>query len=223
MARTTKVVRNRIYIEDRVYDASVLGGGRFDVLNAAGVRIGSFQVKGRAVEAEDLGIEGADPVHLIGTLWVRENLSPLPEAQPAIAVPPIATGQPAPAPAPPPAVAPPAPLPAPPPSPASSPNAVPAQEKVAVVDPALRPVCRLATHGVPDVPALQRALVYQAWLRTQAGVTTAVLVREPKSGKVFSIAVWDDREKFGAMRYAKPPAGAAPLPSLSVELCEVIG
>jgi hypothetical protein len=214
MSRTTKVVRNRIYIDDRAYDAKVLGGGKFDVVNAAGVRIGSFQVRGRTVEAEDLKIEGADSVELIGVLWVRENLSPMPEARPAIAIPP----PPAQAPAPPAPIAPP---PAPAPStPQTQPAGAPAP---GIADAALRPICRIATHAAPDPPSLQKALVYQAWLRTQAGVTSAVLSREPKTGKVMSIAIWENREQFNAMRYAKPPAGAAPLPSLNVELFEVFG
>ena len=221
MSRTTKVVRNRIYIDDRTYDAKVLGGGKFDVTDAAGVRIGSFQVRGRTVEAEDLKIEGADSVELIGVLWVRENLSPGAEAKSAIAIPP--------APAPPPPVAPalpvaPAPIVAPPPPAPPKPQMQPAgPQATGIADPALRPVCRVTTHAPPDAPSLQKALVYQAWLRTQAGVTSAVLSREPKTGKVTSIAIWENREKFNAMRYAKPPAGAVPLPALSVEISEVLG
>lgn len=218
MSRTTKVVRNRIYIDDRTYAAKVLGGGKFDVIDAAGVRIGSFQVRGRTVEAEDLKIEGADAVELIGVLWVRENLSPIPEAKSAIAIPPP------PASAPTLARAPPAPIAPPPALAPSTPQAQPAGAPAAgLTEPALRPICRVTTHAAPDAPSLQKALAYQVWLRTQAGVTTAVLSHEPKTGRVVSIAIWEDREKFNAMRYAKPPAGAAPLPALSVELSEVLG
>ncbi|NUO53455.1 MAG: hypothetical protein HOV80_31785 [Polyangiaceae bacterium] len=218
MSRTTKVVRNRIYIDERAYDAKVLGGGKFDVTNAAGVRIGSFQVRGRAVEAEDLEIEGADSVELIGVLWVRENLSPMPEAKPAIAIPP------SPAPTPPVAAAPPATIAAPPAPAPSKPQIQPAgASTTGIADPALRPICRVATHAAPDAASLQKALGYQAWLREQAGVTTAVLSRDPQSGKVMSIAIWENREKFNAMRYAKPPASAVQLPALSVEISEVFG
>jgi hypothetical protein len=226
MSRTTRVVRNRIYIDDRAYDAKVLGGGKFDVVDAKGTRIGSFQVRGRTVEAEDLKVEGADSVELIGVLWVRENLSPMPEAKPAIAIPPPAAPTPQAAAAPPVAPAPPAPI-APPPPPAPAPSKPQMQAAGAssaeLADPALRPICRVATHAAPDVPSFQKALAYQAWLRAQAGVTTALLSREPKTGKVTSIAVWENREKFNAMRYAKPPAGAAPLPALTVEVSEVLG
>lgn len=221
MSRTTKVVRNRVYIDDRAYDAKVLGGGKFDVTNAAGARIGSFQVRGRAVEAEDLKIEGADSVELIGVLWVRENLSPMPEAKSAIAIAPQAATSPPIVPAPP---APPAPI-APPPAPApSKPQVQPAgAPPTEIADSALRPICRVATHAAPDAASFQKALVYQAWLRTQAGVTTALLSREPKTGKVTSIAIWENRESFNAMRYAKPPPGAVALPTLTVELSEVLG
>lgn len=219
MSPTTRVVRNRIYIDDRHYDAKVQGGGKFNVVNAAGVLVGSFQVRGRAVEAEDLGIEGADPVEQIGRLWVKENLSAVPEPRPAgpapiPIAPPLSTAAPqapvaAPPIAPPPEPAPVAPAPA---GPAPSPSA----------DATSRPICRVATHNPPDAAALRKALAYQEWLRHQPGVASSCLMREPKTGKLVSVTVWADRDKFNAMRYAKPPTDASPLVSVTVEIGEVL-
>ncbi len=209
MSAGTRVVRNRIFIDDRHYDAKVLGGGKFDVFDAAGVRIGAFQVRGRAVEVEELGVEGADSVERIGLLWVRENLSSAPEPKPLeaprVLAPPVTIAQPAP------------PAPPPPPAPAEAP-----QPPVAT-DPALRAICRVAVHNPPDPAAFKKAVAYQEWLRTQPGVTACYLVREPKTGKMTSVTVWADREKFAAMRYGKPPADAMALPALSVEISEVVG
>ena len=213
MSPTTRVVRNRIYIDDRHYDAKVQGGGRFNVVDAAGVLIGSFQVRGRAVEAEDLGVEGADPVELIGQLWVKENLSSVPEPRP-IAPPRVAPAPPAPEEV----AGPVAPSPvAPQPYPAPAPPARPRPE------PSHRQICRVATHNPPDAAALAKAIAYQAWLRAQPGVVSTYLSREPKTGRFVSVTVWSDREKFTAMRYAKPPADASPLVSATVEIGEVLG
>ncbi len=239
MAQKTSVVRNRITIDERVYDARVLGGGKFNVFDAAGVRIGMFAVKGRAVEAEDVGVEGADPVEQIGLLWVRENLSAQPAAKPADPAPEV-KAPPAQAASTPPAVKPEA-KPSEPTavtvrSVATAPVAAQATTSAASVpDPASmsaplnepkagrpRSICRVATHDKPDAFTLARGIAYQAWLKTQAGVLAAYLSQNPDNGKVTSVTIWEDREKLAAMRYAKPPAGAVQLKSVSVELLWIL-
>lgn len=223
MAGNTNVRGNRIVIDGRVYEAKVLGGGRFNVFNARGVHIGMFAVRGRAVEAEDLGVDEADPVATIGQMWVAANLSP--QAKPAEvvaaearaatvarlqndvpAVPvrsePIAIE------------APPEPTP---PTPAAAAEAAPAA--------AVRPgaTCRVVVHERPDAAALKKAIAYHAWLRTQDGVQAAYLSHDIASGKTVSVTIWETRDKLTAMRYAKPPADAVPLKAVTSDLLWVVG
>jgi heme-degrading monooxygenase HmoA len=66
-------------------------------------------------------------------------------------------------------------------------------------------------------------MAYQDWLRTQPGVISCYLTREPKTGKMTSVTVWANRDKFAAMRYGKPPTDAIPLPAVTVEISEVLG
>ena len=240
MAQKTSVVRNRITIDERVYDARVLGGGKFNVFDAAGVRIGMFAVKGRAVEAEDVGVEGADPVEQIGLLWVRENLSAQPAPKAADPAPEVKAPSPQAAwttPAAKPAAKPSEPTAVTVRSVASAPVATAQATTTAssVPDPANmsaplnvpkagrpRSICRVATHDKPDAFTLARGVAYQAWLKTQSGVLAAYLSQNPDNGKVTSVTIWEDREKLAAMRYAKPPAGAVQLKSVSVELLWVL-
>lgn len=198
MAPVIRVVRNSITVDGRAYEARVLGGGRFNVFNEARKLVGSFAVKNRAVEAEDLGVPDTDPIELIGQAWVRENLSA----------------------AAPPAPKPPDPPPEPPAPPPSEPIALPPTEPARA--PAAAPegvsICRLVTHERPDKASFQKAAGYIAWLRTQPGVEAAYLAHDPESGKTISFSIWESREKLVELRYAKPPEGAAPLRAVQVDL-----
>lgn len=230
MAQKTSVVRNRITIDDRTYDARVLGGGKFNVFDAAGVRIGMFSVRGRAVEAEDLAIEGADPVEQIGLLWVRENLSAKPDPK----APETKIAQ-----APPPEVKPEVKAEV---KPVAKPGVKPTEVGAIAAGPvtqAVEPgpsealpteakgarpksICRIATHDKPDAFSLQRGIAYQVWLKTQPGVLAAYLAQDPDNGKAVSVTIWENRERLAAMRYAKPPAGAVQLKAVSVELSWIL-
>lgn len=219
MSQKTSVLRNRITIDERTYEARALGGGRFDVYNKSGVRIGTFSVKARIVQAEDLGLEDTDPVEQIGVLWVAENLPPSRDAKPTD----IITTYVKPIEAPPPKVE----LP---PEPTRSPIAigVPAPSATAVPSPAAsesgaKRVCRISTHDKPDTMSLAKALAYHAWLRTQPGVELAYLTQDPESGKTVSVSIWENKDKLAAMRFAKPPPGAVKLKSNSVDMLFIVG
>ena len=191
---------NRIVIDGRTYDAKVLGGGRFNVFNAKGEHVGAFAVRGRAVEAEDLGVEGADPVASIGQLWVTANLSTQGPSQAAEAPrPPLTTPMPIVKPAP--------PAEAPKPVEVAAPVAAEPTPAAAPIAGAVKPgaTCRIATHDRPDAASLKKAIAYEAWLRTQPGVVAAYLTHDTASGKTMSVTVWETRDQFTAMRYAKPP------------------
>jgi hypothetical protein len=146
MASNTSVVRNRITIDGRVYEAKALGGGKFQVVTSRGGTIGAFAVRGKVIEVEDGGIDGADPVDQIALLWAKATLSAQDWSTVRVpgAAPPAKAAVPPPAP-PPAAAAPPpprAPAPAPPPVPAQSPAPLPA--------PPIAPV--IETSGVPHEP-----------------------------------------------------------------------
>lgn len=225
MSANTSVRGNRVVIEGRVYEARVLGGGRFNVFNARGLQIGMFAVKGRAVEAEDLGVEGADPVATIGQMWVAANLSP--QAKPAEAPAPPAPASrpqndvPAIPPREPIAIAAPAPAPAPAPPPPAEELPAAAMAVMAEVRPGA--TCRVVVHDRPDAASLKKAIAYNAWLRTQDGVQAAYLAHDTSSGKTVSVTIWETRDKLTALRYAKPPEDAAPLKATSTDLLWVVG
>lgn len=255
MTQKTSVVRNRITIDDRIYEARAQGGGRFNVVMNDGRAVGTFTIKGGAIEVEELGIEGADPVEQIGALWVKENLSgsfqtrmamkpsagtaaATPTAEPSVAtaaVPAAADPKPSP---------PKAPEPKPPPIEAKTgeprviaidPNPPeprpPSEAKPLAKTPAgaeskgppKHSVCRIAIHGKPDEAALEKARVYQDWLRTQPGLVTTFISRDPGNGNTMSISIWEDETRLKAMRYVVPPKGAVELPTVRVETRIVVG
>ena len=232
MSQKTSVVRNRITIDDRVYDAKALGGGKFAVTTSKGDAIGSFSVRGGTIEVEQLEVEGADPVELIGSLWVRENLSgsfqtrmaqakgetppsdePKQDAKPIALGPQVATQKPIEA--------------RPIATAASEPKpfgAKPIDERALAANPVLgKTLCRIATHGKPEPAAIEKAKLYLAWLRNQPGVLSAYLTRDAATGNTLSVALWESQEMLAAMRYAVPPTGAAQLPVVRVELMVVVG
>lgn len=79
MAIKTQVEGNRITMDDAVYLAKPAGTNQFAVSNEFGDRLGYFTVRGRAVEAEDYGVDGAHPIMQIGKLWVSGNVAKLDE------------------------------------------------------------------------------------------------------------------------------------------------
>jgi hypothetical protein len=225
MSGVTSVRGNRIVIEGRAYEAKVLGGGRFNVFNSKGAHVGMFAVRGRSVEAEDLGVEGADPVATIGQMWVTANLSPQaksPEAvaaeQRAATVARLTNDVPAV-----PVRSEPIAIEAPPPRPASA-EPPPAAAMAAVVG-QVKPgaTCRIVAHERPDAASLKKAIAYHAWLRTQEGVLAAYLTHDTANGKTVSVTVWETRDQYTAMRYAKPPDDSAPLKALTTDLLWVVG
>ena len=206
---------NRFVLGENTYTTKALGGGRFDVVDRKNTRVGSFAIRSGVVEVEDEGVDGAKPVVVVATKWVAENLStPLPVRDPnaAIASEPIADAPTAievPAP---PVMAQAPPDPAPPASPSSPGLTEPAQA-----------ICRMGLHKPPDGQALGKARRHMDWLRTQPGVLSAHLTQDPATGKVLSIVVYVSREAFANMRYAKPPADAAPLDPIKVEQTLIVG
>ncbi len=231
MASNTSVVRNRITIDGRAYEAKPQGGGRFIVATTSGSAVGGFAVKGRVLEVEDAHIAGADPIVEIALLWARATLSaqewvtqvagePATPSAAVIATPPK---EPAPAPAPAPPRAPAAaPAPAPLPVAALVEPTEPAGSKDSSVQRG-KSICRIATHAKPEPAAFQKAKAYQVWLRTQPGVQAAYLAHDAQSGKTMSVTIWEDRDKLAALRYASPPTGAVQLQALSVDLLWIVG
>jgi hypothetical protein len=207
-------MRNRFVIGEEAYTTQALGGGRFDVFDRAGNRVGGFLVKGGEVTVDDEGVVPSRPVAEVASQWVAQNLSaPLPIRDKN--APPPPPPPPAPAPAPPepiPAAPPPAPM-VPPPSPSTS--GAPGRTDA--------PICRLGLHKAGDAEAMARAKRYVEWLRTQAGVVSAYLTLDAAHARAISIVIYASREAYSAMRYAKPPADAAPLEAVKLEQLDVVG
>lgn len=86
MASVTSVVGNRVTIDDAGYDIKSIGENQYKVLDEFAVHLGDFRVRGRAVDAEDYGVEGAHPIAKIGKLWVEANYAAISQrnAKPAL-------------------------------------------------------------------------------------------------------------------------------------------
>jgi hypothetical protein len=76
---------NRVTIDDVSYDVKVQPDGSYKVFDEYSSHIGNFTVRGRAVDAEDYGVELAHPVAKIGKLWVEAGVA-MREAKPQVAV-----------------------------------------------------------------------------------------------------------------------------------------
>jgi hypothetical protein len=70
---------------------------------------------------------------------------------------------------------------------------------------------------------MARAKRHVEWLRTQPGVVSAYLTLDAANARAISIAIYESREAFAQMRYAKPPADAAPLDPVKLEQLDVVG
>lgn len=75
MASKTLVAGNRVTIDDSGYDVKPAGPSKYAVFDEFGGKIGTFTVRGKAVDPEDYGVAGAHPVVQIGKLWVAANLA----------------------------------------------------------------------------------------------------------------------------------------------------
>jgi hypothetical protein len=81
---STKVEGNKVSIDDVAYQLKPQPDGSIKVFDDYNMHIGSFTFRGRAVEAEDFGVELAHPVKQIGKLWVEAQVAAR-EAKPAAA------------------------------------------------------------------------------------------------------------------------------------------
>ncbi|APR84520.1 Hypothetical protein A7982_09869 [Minicystis rosea] len=73
MATKTSVNGNQVIIDGSVYLVTPAGTARYAVASDFGDQLGYFMVKGKAVSADDFGVESAHPVLQIGKLWVAAN------------------------------------------------------------------------------------------------------------------------------------------------------
>ncbi len=74
MAIKTSVSGNRVTIEDSVYNVKPAGLNRYTVSDDFGGTIGNFNVRGKAIDPDDYGVEGVHPVVQIARLWATANL-----------------------------------------------------------------------------------------------------------------------------------------------------
>lgn len=76
MAQQTSVEGNKVRIDDSTYIVKPAGSGQFAVFDDFGGKLGYFTVNGKAVTAEDYGVEGVHPVQQIGKLWSLAQVKP---------------------------------------------------------------------------------------------------------------------------------------------------
>jgi hypothetical protein len=69
MASKTKVLGNKVHIDESIYTVTEAGAGQYAVFDDFGTRLGYFTVRGRVISPDDYGTEGAHPVVQIGRLW----------------------------------------------------------------------------------------------------------------------------------------------------------
>ena len=82
MADKSSVEGNRVTIETWGYDVKSVGGGKYEVTDMFGGKLGFFKLNGQQVIAEDWGIPDAHPVEKIGKLWVASQKPKTPTAHP---------------------------------------------------------------------------------------------------------------------------------------------
>ena len=75
MAIKTSVNGNRVTIEDSVYNVKPAGLNRYTVSDDFGGTLGNFNVRGKAIDPDDYGVEGVHPVVQIARLWATANLA----------------------------------------------------------------------------------------------------------------------------------------------------
>jgi hypothetical protein len=73
MAQQVSVKGDRVTIDHGAYDVKLVTAGKYKVLDEFGGHVGNFTLAGRAVEAEDFGVEGAHSIVQIGRAWVAEQ------------------------------------------------------------------------------------------------------------------------------------------------------
>ncbi|UQA56930.1 hypothetical protein [Polyangium aurulentum] len=88
--------------------------------------------------------------------------------------------------------------------------------------PATKGLCRIATHERASEADLEKARAYRAWMKKQPGCKASYFVLDPATGKGMSISIWETREHLNALREMRPPEGATPLQSTSVESFPIV-
>src|SRR5580692_12332216 len=74
MASTTRVIGNKVHIDDSTYVVAPAGKGQYVVTDDFGGKLGYFTVQAKTVTPEDYGVEGAHPILQIGRLWLAAHL-----------------------------------------------------------------------------------------------------------------------------------------------------
>ncbi len=79
MAEKTSVDGERVKIDDSAYRVKPAGENKYKVFDEFDVHLGFFTVRGRAIDAEDFGVEGAHPLVRVGKLWNEAHYAALAE------------------------------------------------------------------------------------------------------------------------------------------------
>jgi len=74
MAKTS-VAGNRVTIDDGVYDVKLASTNKYAVFDEFGTKLGNFIVRGKQLDPEDYGVQGAHPIVQIAKLWAAVHLA----------------------------------------------------------------------------------------------------------------------------------------------------
>lgn len=75
MASKTHVAGNRVTIDDSAYDVKLSSTNKYSVFDEWGTKLGNFGVRGKQVDPEDYGVQGAHPIAQICKLWAAVHLA----------------------------------------------------------------------------------------------------------------------------------------------------
>lgn len=83
-------------------------------------------------------------------------------------------------------------------------------------------ICRIATHdSQPDIAA-DAAATFRGWMKEQPGFKAGYHLKDPASGRVLSISIWESKEHMMALKDKTPPGGPVGLKPSMVEIFPIV-
>ena len=84
-------------------------------------------------------------------------------------------------------------------------------------------ICRVALHEkAPGSVASDEARGFRGWVKGQPGFVDGYHVQDSKTGRMFSITIWDSEESMEALRDHTPPGGSPGIVTDREELFDVV-
>ena len=84
-------------------------------------------------------------------------------------------------------------------------------------------ICRVALHEqTPGSIASEGAWGFHAWIKEQPGFVGGYHIQDSKTGRMWSITIWDSEESMEALRDRTPPGGPLGIKTDREELFDVV-